>query len=70
MREKIEKQKKEAIAVRERCDNATAQLKQSMDRLETIKKDEIIKAFSKSSRTYDEVMVFLRSDSQEDQNEE
>lgn len=57
--EKIEKAEADVIAAKKRYDQATANLKQLLDKRDAIRKEEIMEAIVKSGRSYTEIMDFL-----------
>jgi Skp family chaperone for outer membrane proteins len=56
---KIEKARLNFEKATARYDAAAKDLQDLMAKKEAIRKDELIKAISKSSRSYDEIMAFL-----------
>ena len=57
--EKIEKAEADVIAAKKKYDQATANLKELLDKRDAIRKDEILSAIVKSGRSYEEIMNFL-----------
>lgn len=67
--EKIEKAKNDVATAKKRYDNATAALKQLMDKRDALEKDLLLKAVAKSDRTYEEIMAYLNGDSDDEEDE-
>lgn len=61
--EKIEKAEADVIATRKKHDDATANLKQLLNKRDAIRKEELIAAVGKSGRSYEEILAFLNTDS-------
>ncbi|TCS81713.1 hypothetical protein EDD59_103131 [Muricomes intestini] len=49
--------------VRKNSKNATANLKQLLNKRDAIRKEELIAAVEKSGRSYEEILAFLNTDS-------
>lgn len=64
---KIEKTQEEVIRARKRYDEATAALKELMDKRDALRKEELVNAMTKSKRSYEEIMQFLNAESEEEQ---
>lgn len=62
--EKIEKAEADVIATRKKHDDATANLKQLLNKRDAIRKEELIAAVGKSGRSYEEILAFLNTDSE------
>lgn len=60
--EKIEKARKEVIKAKEKYDAAVNELKELQERKKEIQSKELIAAFQESSRSYEEIMSFLKSE--------
>ncbi|MCI5528993.1 MAG: hypothetical protein MR406_02480, partial [Blautia sp.] len=60
--EKIEKAEKDVITAKKKYDEATANLKQLLDKRDALRKEELIAAVTKSSRSYEEILAFLEAD--------
>ena len=63
MEEKIEKAEADVIAAKKKYDQATANLKELLDKRDAIRKEEILSAVVKSGRSYEEIMNFLNAGS-------
>ncbi len=63
---KIEKAQEQVSRTKKQYDAAIAALSELLDKREAIRRDELIKAFAKSERTYEEVMDFLNGGAEED----
>ena len=60
MEEKIEKAEADVIAVKKKYDQATANLKELLDKRDAIRKEEILSAVVKNEwQSYEEIMNFL-----------
>lgn len=57
--EKIKKAKEDVIKAKKKYDNATANLKQLLDKKEAIKNEKILAAIAKSNKSYEDIMTFL-----------
>ena len=62
-KEKIEKAEADVIAAKKKYDQATANLKELLDKRDAIRKEEILSAVVKSGRSYEEIMNFLNAGS-------
>lgn len=60
--EKIERARKEVIKAKEKYDAAVNELKELQERKKEIQSKELITAFQESSRSYEEIMSFLKSE--------
>ncbi len=60
--EKIERARKEVIKAKEKYDAAVNELKEQQERKKEIQSKELIAAFQESSRSYEEIMSFLKSE--------
>lgn len=58
------------IAAKKKYDQATANLKQLLDKRDAIRKEEIMSAIVKSGRSYEEIMEFLNVAVDEEMTEE
>lgn len=56
---KIEKAQARVSSTKKQYDSAIAILSDLLDKRDALKRDELVKAIMKSSRTYDEVLAFL-----------
>ena len=63
LEEKIEKAEADVIAAKKKYDQATANLKELLDKRDAIRKEEILSAVVKSGRSYEEIMSFLNAGS-------
>ena len=59
LEEKIEKAEADVIAAKKKYDQATANLKELLDKRDAIRKEEILSAVVKSGRSYEERFFFL-----------
>ena len=62
LEENIEKAEKDVITAKKKYDEATANLKQLLDKRDALRKEELIAAVTKSSRSYEEILAFLEAD--------
>lgn len=62
LEEKIEKAEEDVITAKKKYDEATANLKQLLDKRDSLRKEELIAAVTKSSRSYEEILAFLEAD--------
>ena len=62
--EKIAKAQDAVERAKNKYDSAVAELKKVMEKKEEIKRAELIEAITKSNKSYDEILAFLRSDNQ------
>ena len=60
--EKIDKAQAEVIKAKEKYEAATNELKELQEKKKEIQSKELMSAFSESSRSYDEIMAFLKSE--------
>ena len=63
LEEKIKKAEADVIAAKKKYDQATANLKELLDKRDAIRKEEILSAVVKSGRSYEEIMNFLNAGS-------
>ena len=56
LEEKIEKAEADVIAAKKKYDQATANLKELLDKRDAIRKEEILSAVVKSGRSYEEIL--------------
>ena len=57
MEEKIEKAEADVIVAKKKYDQATANLKELLDKRDAIRKEEILSAVVKSGRSYEEITL-------------
>ena len=57
LEEKIEKAEEDVITAKKKYDEATANLKQLLDKRDSLRKEELIAAVTKSSRSYEEILA-------------
>ena len=60
--EKIERAQKEVIKAKEKYEAAINELKELQERKKEIQSKELMNAFQESSRSYNEIMAFLKSE--------
>lgn len=60
--EKIDKAQAEVIKAKEKYEAAINELKELQEKKKEIQSKELMSAFSESSRSYDEIMAFLKSE--------
>ncbi len=59
--EKIERQKEAVSRIKDKYDDALDELEKLMQKRDELRRKELMDAFIKSGRTYDEIMEFLKS---------
>lgn len=59
--EKIERQKEVVSRIKDKYDAALDELEKLMQKRDELRRKELMDAFIKSDRTYDEIMEFLKS---------
>jgi hypothetical protein len=59
--EKIDKAQAEVIKAKEKYEAAINELKELQEKKKEIQSKELMEAFQESSRSYDEIMAFLKS---------
>lgn len=59
--EKIERQKEVVSRIKDKYDAALDELEKLMQKRDELRRKELMDAFVKSDRTYDEIMEFLKS---------
>jgi chromosome segregation ATPase len=57
--DKIEKAQEKVVRSKERYDAAVTELKQLMDKKDAMMKGALMDAFTRSNKTYDEILEFL-----------
>ena len=62
LEEKIERAEKDVITAKKKYDEATTNLKQLLDKRDALRKEELIAAVTKNSRSYEEILAFLEAD--------
>ncbi len=60
--EKIDKAQAEVIKAKEKYEAAINELKELQEKKKEIQSKELMEAFQESSRSYDEIMAFLKSE--------
>ena len=60
--EKIEKAQSEVIKAKEKYEAAVNELKELQEKKKEIQSKELMTAFQESSRSYDEILAFLKSE--------
>ena len=65
LEQKIAKAQEQVSRTKKQYDTALATLSELLDKRDAIRQDELVKAFVRSSRSYEEVMAFLESESEE-----
>ena len=64
LEQKIEKTQMDVVKTKQRYDEAIAVLKDLMNKRDALRRDELITAIMKSSKPYDEILQFIKSDNQ------
>ena len=65
--QQIEAAEAEVIKAKKKYDEATDKLKSLLDKKKALQKEELMNAVMKSSRSYEEILRYIQSDSSEDQ---
>ena len=63
---RIEKAQEKVSRAKKQYDDAIAVLSDLLDKKDSLKRDELVKAIMKSDRTYDEVIAFLDNNVEEE----
>ena len=66
LRQKKEKAQAKVSRTKKQYDAALAELSEILDKEEAILNENLLKAFARSDKTYDEVMAFMGADSEEE----
>ena len=67
MNQQIEVAEAEVIKAKKKYDEATDKLKSLLDKKKALQTEELMNAVMKSSRSYEEILRYIQSDSSEDQ---
>lgn len=65
--QQIEAAEAEVIKAKKKYDEATDKLKSLLDKKKALQTEELMNAVMKSSRSYEEILRYIQSDSSEDQ---
>lgn len=65
--QQIEAAEAEVIKAKKKYDEATDKLKSLLDKKKALQTEELMNAVMKSSRTYEEILRYIQSDSSEEQ---
>lgn len=65
--QQIEAAEAEVIKAKKKYDEATDKLKNLLDKKKALQTEELMNAVMKSSRSYEEILRYIQSDSSEDQ---
>ena len=65
--QQIEAAKAEVIKAKKKYDEATDKLKSLLDKKKALQTEELMNAVMKSSRSYEEILRYIQSDSSEEQ---
>lgn len=65
--QQIEAAEAEVIKAKKKYDEATDKLKSLLDKKKALQTDELMNAVMKSSRSYEEILRYVQSDSSEEQ---
>ncbi len=63
---KIEKAQEQVSKAKKQYDTALAKLSDLLDKRDALRRDELVKAILKSDKTYEEVLEFLRTNTDEE----
>ncbi len=64
---KIEKAQEDLVKAKRRYDAAAATLKDLLDKRDALRQKKLLAAIAQSERSYEEIMQYLQSDSEEEQ---
>ncbi|MCI6535020.1 MAG: hypothetical protein MR444_09520 [Lachnospiraceae bacterium] len=67
MNQQIEVAEAEVIKAKKKYDEATDKLKSLLDKKKALQTEELMNAVMKSSRSYEEILRYIQSDSSEEQ---
>jgi len=67
LNKKIEKAEQNVSRTRAAYEEATAELKELLDKRDALKKDMVVKAIMKSDKTLDEIMAFIGGSAEGDE---
>lgn len=68
--DRIEKQKKVVLKAKNRYDSAVAELNKLMTRRDELRSKELIKAISKSDRSYDDILAYINGENPDNADED
>lgn len=63
---KIEKAQEDLVKAKHRYDTAAAALKDLLDKRDALRQKKLMEAVAQSSRSYEEIMQYLQSESEEE----
>lgn len=66
LEQKIKKAQEDVVKTKKKYDAATAVLKNLLDKRQSLRMEEVMKAISKSNRTYEEILNYIINDSNEE----
>lgn len=70
LEQRIEKAQEDVVKTKKKYDAATAVLKKLLDKRQTLRMEEVMTAISKSNRTYEDIINYINTDSNEKLEEE
>lgn len=68
--DRIEKQKKVVLKAKNRYDSAVEELNKLMTRRDELRSKELIKAISKSDRSYDDILAYINGENPDNADED
>ncbi len=68
--DRIEKQKEVVLKAKNRYDSAVAELNTLMTRRDELRSKELIKAISKSDRSYDDILAYINGENPDNADED
>lgn len=68
--DRIEKQKEVVLKAKNRYDSAVAELNKLMTRRDELRSKELIKAISKSDRSYDDILAYINGENPDNADED
>ncbi len=70
LEQKIQKAQEDVFKTKKKYDASTAVLKKFLDKRQSLRMEEVMAALLKSSRTYEDIMNYINTDSNEEPEEE
>ena len=67
LNKKIEIAEKAVMNARIQYEQATSNLKKLLDKRDALRKDELVKAIAKSSKSYEQILAYISSDHDSDE---
>lgn len=67
LEQKIEKAQNDVVRTKQKYDTATAALKELLDKRESLRSEELLKAFTNSHHSYEDILKYLNGNMDEDE---